>query len=78
MEEAFSPFGQILSISIKCDEETNKNLSYGFVKYSSEISAHQAMKALNGKILCGRPLRLLKIQLLYCYIYVKKNIHVCT
>eukprot|EP01035_Chromulina_nebulosa_P040862 gene40862-55223_t len=58
MEEAFSPFGQILSISIKCDEETNKNLSYGFVKYSSEISAHQAMKALNGKILCGRPLRI--------------------
>jgi RNA recognition motif-containing protein len=57
IEEAFSPFGQILSISIKCDEETSKNLSYGFIKFASEISAHQAMKSLNGSILCGRPLR---------------------
>lgn len=61
IEDLFSQFGQILSISIKCDEATNKNLSYGFVKYSSEISALQAMKALNGTILCGRPLRYRKI-----------------
>lgn len=58
IEDAFSPFGQILSISIKCDEETSKNLSYGFIKFGSEISAHQAMKSLNGSLLCGRPLRI--------------------
>mmetsp|Transcript_15767 Transcript_15767/g.21667 ORF Transcript_15767/g.21667 Transcript_15767/m.21667 type:complete len:474 (+) Transcript_15767:60-1481(+) len=58
IEAAFSPFGQILSISIKCDEETSKNLSYGFIKFASEISAHQAMKSLNGSLLCGRPLRI--------------------
>lgn len=55
--DAFSPFGQILSISIKCDEETNKNLSYGFIKFATEQSAIQAIKCLNGMILCGRPLR---------------------
>lgn len=52
------PFGHIVSISIKCDEETSKNLSYGFIKYSTEASALHAMKALNGAILCGRPLRI--------------------
>ena len=59
IEEAFSPFGIILSISIKCDEETNKNLSYGFIKFASEISAVEAMNSLNGQLLCGRPLRFL-------------------
>jgi len=57
IEEAFMPFGHIVNISIKCDEETSKNLSYGFIKYSSEASALHAMNALNGTILCGRPLR---------------------
>ena len=57
IEEAFSPFGLILSISIKCDEETNKNLSYGFIKFATEASAMEAMISLNGQILCGRPLR---------------------
>lgn len=57
IEELFSPYGQIVSVSIKCDEETNKNLSYGFVKFSTEQAAFQAMKCLNGVILCGRPLR---------------------
>lgn len=57
LDEAFSPFGHIISISIKCDEETNKNLSYGFIKYSTELSALQAMESLNGSLLCGRPLK---------------------
>jgi len=58
IEELFMPFGHIVSISIKCDEETSKNLSYGFIKFSTETSALLAMKALNGTILCGRPLRI--------------------
>lgn len=57
IENAFAPFGHIVSISIKSDEETKKNLSYGFIKYATEKSALQAIQCLNGELLCGRPLR---------------------
>eukprot|EP01034_Spumella_vulgaris_P020725 gene20725-26569_t len=37
-------------------EETSRNLSYGFIKFSSALAAKRAMTELNGVILCGRPL----------------------
>lgn len=57
IEEAFSPYGEIQEIKIMRSEETSRNLSYGFIKYSSAQAAKRAMTELNGVILCGRPLR---------------------
>lgn len=58
IEDAFSPFGEIQEIKIMRSEETSRNLSYGFIKFSSALSAKRAMTELNGVILCGRPLRI--------------------
>jgi RNA recognition motif-containing protein len=57
IEDAFSPYGEIQEIKIMRSEETSRNLSYGFIKYSSAQAAKRAMTELNGVILCGRPLR---------------------
>lgn len=60
VEETFSPYGEIQEIKIMRSEETSRNLSYGFIKYSSAQAAKRAMGELNGVILCGRPLRWVK------------------
>lgn len=57
LERVFSPFGNIAEIKIMRSEETYRNLSYGFVKFSTFESAQQAMNALDGVLLCGRPMR---------------------
>lgn len=54
---AFEPFGTVLDVKVMRCEETQKNLSYGFVKFADAQSAAAAMAALNGKLLCGRPMR---------------------
>jgi len=58
IEDAFSPYGEIQEIKIMRSEETSRNLSYGFIKFSSALAAKRAMTELNGVILCGRPLRI--------------------
>lgn len=55
--KTFEPYGQILEIKIMKSEETSRNLSYGFIKFSEPASAKIAMEELNGLLLCGRPLR---------------------
>lgn len=57
LERMFAPYGSITEIKIMRSEETYRNLSYGFVKFSSFESAQQAMNALDGFLLCGRPMR---------------------
>ena len=54
---AFQPFGTVVDVKVMRCEETQKNLSYGFVKFADAESAAAAMEALNGKLLCGRPMR---------------------
>jgi RNA recognition motif-containing protein len=54
---AFQPFGSIVDAKVMRCEETHKNLSYGFVKFSESAAAVAAMEDLNGKLLCGRPMR---------------------
>lgn len=57
IHNAFSPFGFIQEIKIMRSEETNRNLSYGFIKFSSPADARKAMNALDGTLFCGRHLR---------------------
>ncbi len=57
LENVFSRFGSIKDIRIKRDEETGKNLSYGFVEFEHVSCAADALQHMNGYVLCGRPLR---------------------
>lgn len=57
IREVFSPIGELQEIKIIRCEETKKNLSYGFVKYSDSEAAVKAIEELNGTMLCGRPMR---------------------
>lgn len=58
LREAFVRFGDVLEAKIIRCEETKKNLSYGFVKFSDREAAATAIDSLNGTLLCGRPLRI--------------------
>jgi len=51
-------YGTVINIDIKRDRVTNNNLGYGFVQFSSREEAVAAKKALHGKELCGRRLRI--------------------
>lgn len=57
IKEMFVKYGELDEVKIIRCEETNKNLSYGFVKYSKHESAVLALKELNGVLLVGRPMR---------------------
>jgi RNA recognition motif-containing protein len=57
VREAFATYGEPLEVKIIRCEETKKNLSYGFVKFATSEAATNAIEALNGTMLCGRPMR---------------------
>lgn len=57
IHEIFSPYGEVLEIKIMRSEETQRNLSYGFIKFASHTSAKKALNGLNGVLFCGRNLR---------------------
>jgi RNA recognition motif-containing protein len=57
IHQIFRPFGEILEIKIMRSEETMRNLSYGFIKFSNPSNAKKAMNCLNGTLFCGRHLR---------------------
>ena len=54
LKETFSRFGEVSSVKIIKDFQTNKSKGYGFV---SMRNADEAMKSLNGTELRGRTLK---------------------
>lgn len=52
----FSQFGEVTSARIISDRETGRSKGFGFVEMGSEESAQQAIAALNGQTVDGRPL----------------------
>lgn len=54
LQEAFSPFGEILESKIISDRETGRSRGFGFVTFSDEQSMRDAIDAMNGKVLDGR------------------------
>eukprot|EP01039_Chlorochromonas_danica_P000339 gene339-363_t len=54
----FGQYGVIEEVKIIRCENTHKNLCYGFVRLVEGQAAASAMTELNGKLLCGRPLRI--------------------
>lgn len=58
---AFNPFGEIAALEIKRGRYGD-SLMHGFLEYTTEIAAHNAITEMNGKKFMGR-----KIRYVYCY-----------
>lgn len=56
LREAFGAFGEVSSVSIITDRETNKSRGFGFVEMPSDSEARAAIAALNGTDMGGRNL----------------------
>jgi len=56
LEEAFSSFGEIVSARVVTDRDTGKSRGFGFVEFADDASAQQAIDALDGSDLDGRPI----------------------
>lgn len=56
LQEAFEAFGEVSSVSIITDRETNKSRGFGFVEMPSDSEARAAIAALNGTDMGGRNL----------------------
>ncbi|XP_051139363.1 uncharacterized protein LOC127257097 isoform X3 [Andrographis paniculata] len=54
LKRLFSPFGLVEQVRLIKDSETRRPKGFAFVKFSSEVDAQNALKAMNGKIVQGR------------------------
>ncbi|KAF3435706.1 hypothetical protein FNV43_RR22798 [Rhamnella rubrinervis] len=54
LEQAFSPYGEILESKIINDRETGRSRGFGFVTFSNEKAMRDAIEAMNGQNLDGR------------------------
>lgn len=56
--EAFGEFGEVLSVRLPTDRESQQRKGFGYVEFGDQASAVKAFEALQGKELFGRPIRL--------------------
>ena len=56
LRSLFEPFGEITNIRLMTDRDTGRSRGFGFVEMATEEAAEQAIGALNGKQVSGRPL----------------------
>ena len=56
LRELFEQHGEVSSVKIILDRETNRSRGFGFVEMSDEESAKQAINALNGYSFIGKEL----------------------
>lgn len=54
LNEAFSPFGEVVSAQVVKERETGRSRGFGFVEMETEEQAQNAMKEMDGKELMGR------------------------
>ncbi|KAK9078966.1 hypothetical protein SSX86_000635 [Deinandra increscens subsp. villosa] len=57
LKEAFSGFGDVTEARVITDRETGRSRGFGFVSYTSDDSASEAMTAMDGQELNGRSIR---------------------
>ncbi|MEE9526116.1 MAG: RNA-binding protein [Syntrophobacteria bacterium] len=57
LKNAFSEFGEVSSVKIIIDKFSGRSKGFGFVEMPSNSEADQAIKALNGKMLSGRSIK---------------------
>ena len=57
LKEMFTEFGEVESAKIIMDRYTNRSKGFGFVEMPDNSEADQAIKALNGKMIDGRNIK---------------------
>ena len=57
LKNAFSEFGEVSSAKIITDKVSGQSKGFGFVEMPDNSEADQAIKALNGKVLNGRSIK---------------------
>jgi RNA recognition motif-containing protein len=57
LREAFEAFGTVTSAAVISDRETGQSKGFGFVEMANNAEADAAIKALNGRDLNGRSIR---------------------
>ena len=60
--EAFARFGQITEARVIMDRETGRSRGFGFVTFSDEGAADQAITEMNGQELGGRQIQVNEAQ----------------
>jgi RNA recognition motif-containing protein len=58
LEEAFAPYGEIISAKIVIDRISRRSKGFGFVEFAKDEDADEARDALNGKELKGRTVKI--------------------
>lgn len=56
LRAAFSEFGAVTSASVVKDKFTGRSRGFGFVEMADAASGNQAIEAMNGRNMAGRPL----------------------
>ncbi len=54
LNDAFAPFGTVVSAKVIIDRETGRSKGFGFVEMSSDEEAQAAVKGMDGKDIGGR------------------------
>jgi len=57
VRRAFEDHGEVASVQILTDRDTGRPRGFGFVEMGSDEQAEQAIAAMDGAMLDGRPLR---------------------
>lgn len=57
LEEAFRAYGQIQDVKIVKDRATGRSRGFGFVTFNTDDEAKAAVKAMDGKEISGRKIR---------------------
>ena len=57
LRNAFSEFGEVSSVKIITDKFSGRPKGFAFVEMPDNSEADQAIKALNGKVLNGRSIK---------------------
>ena len=57
LQEAFAAFGEVGSVKILRDRDTNESKGFGFVEMPSDDEAKAAIEALNENDSLGKPLK---------------------
>ena len=56
LEDLFKEFGEVSSAKVIVDRRTGRSRGFGFVEMNAEDHAQQAIEALNGQEIKGRPI----------------------
>ena len=57
LEELFLQYGEVVSVKIITDRETDRSRGFGFVEMGTSEAAEEAINALNNQEFDGRSLR---------------------